>query len=88
MNSASKTLEKETAAARAAELCELLNYHSIKYYVDDAPEIEDFEYDRLLRELETLEAQFPSLVTPDSPTQRVGGKADGQFTPVEHQVPR
>ena len=81
------TQDEARAAKQAAELRDTLNYHSIKYYVEDAPEISDFEYDRLLRELEDLEAQYPSLVTPDSPTQRVGGQADGQFSPVVHAVP-
>lgn len=78
--------EFENAKLRAAELRDLLNYHSHKYYVEDSPEIEDFEYDRMLRELEEIEEKFPELVTADSPTRRVGGKADGQFEPVEHTV--
>jgi DNA ligase (NAD+) len=76
----------EKSQKRAAELRDLLNYHSYKYYVEDNPEIEDFEYDRLMRELQDIENMFPELVTPDSPTRRVGGKADGQFEPVEHTV--
>lgn len=75
------------AAEEAALLRDKLNYHSIKYYVEDSPEIEDFEYDAMLRELEELESMYPELVTPDSPTQRVGGKADGQFESVVHRVP-
>ncbi|MGN0446922.1 MAG: NAD-dependent DNA ligase LigA [Acutalibacteraceae bacterium] len=75
-----------TAAARIKELKDIINYHNKKYYENDAPEIEDFEYDRLLKELTDLEEAYPELVTPDSPTHRVGGKADGQFTPVEHTV--
>lgn len=75
------------AAARANELRATLSRHNHLYYVLDAPEIEDFEYDRLLRELEELEAAHPELVTPDSPTQRVGGEALGQFAPVRHDVP-
>ena len=78
--------EFEQSKARAGELREILNYHSYKYYVEDNPEIEDFEYDRLMRELSDIEDKFPELVTPDSPTRRVGGKADGQFEPVEHTV--
>ena len=62
-------------ALRAEYLRKTLNYHSHKYYVEDSPEIEDYEYDKLLRELEELEAAHPELVTPDSPTQRVGGEA-------------
>lgn len=76
----------ENSKIRASELRDVLNYHSHKYYVEDNPEIEDFEYDRLLRELSDIEDMFPELVTPDSPTRRVGGKADGQFEPVEHTI--
>lgn len=77
----------EKASQRAEELRSQLNYHSKRYYEMDAPEIEDYEYDMMLRELEKLEEKYPELITPDSPTHRVGGKADGQFTPVEHVVP-
>ena len=79
--------ELEQSKIRAQELRDILNYHSYKYYVEDNPEIEDFEYDRLMRELSDLEEKFPELVTPDSPTRRVGGQADGQFEPVVHTVP-
>lgn len=71
---------------RIEQLKKELNFHSKKYYVDDDPQISDFEYDRLLRELEELEEKYPQAVTPDSPTQRVGGSADRQFSPVEHTV--
>lgn len=76
----------ENAKKRAEELRDILNYHSHKYYVEDSPEIEDFEYDRLMRELSDIEDKYPELVMPDSPTRRVGGNADGQFEPVEHSV--
>ncbi|MBQ8575585.1 MAG: NAD-dependent DNA ligase LigA [Clostridia bacterium] len=76
----------ENSVKRAEELRDILNYHSHKYYVEDSPEIEDFEYDRLMRELSDIEEKYPDLVTPDSPTRRVGGSADGQFEPVEHTV--
>lgn len=72
---------------RAKELRELLNYHSIKYYVDDDPEIEDDEYDKLLRELENIEESYPQLKTADSPTQRIGGHAASSFSSVIHTVP-
>ena len=76
-----------TARLRAEKLREQLNYHSKRYYEMDSPEIEDYEYDMMLRELEEIENKYPELITADSPTHRVGGKADGQFTPVEHIVP-
>lgn len=64
-----------------------LNEHNYSYYVKDAPTISDFEYDKLLRRLEELEAEHPETVTPDSPTQRVGGQALESFAQVEHRVP-
>jgi len=76
-----------TPQSRIADLRSLLLYHSHKYYVEDAPEIDDYEYDMLYRELEALEQAHPELVTPDSPTQRIGGAPLGQFSPVEHAVP-
>ena len=72
---------------RIRGLTDLLNDANTKYYVLDAPELPDFEYDRLLRELEELEAQYPQLALPDSPTRRVGGEALSQFEKVEHPVP-
>lgn len=77
----------DNAQARAKELRDLLNYHSHKYYVEDNPEIGDYEYDMLQRELAAIEKEYPELITPDSPTQRVGGSADGLFEPVVHTVP-
>ncbi|MBQ2841525.1 MAG: NAD-dependent DNA ligase LigA [Clostridia bacterium] len=77
----------EKAKLRAEELRNLLNYHSHKYYVEDDPEIGDYEYDMLQRELAEIEKEFPELITPDSPTQRVGGSAEGMFEPVVHAVP-
>ena len=72
---------------RIRELTELLNDANTKYYVLDAPEMPDFEYDRLLRELEELEAAHPELQLPESPTKRVGGEALSQFEKVAHPVP-
>ena len=74
------------AKLRAEELSKLLKYHNKKYYIDDAPEIEDFEYDRMLRELEDLEKEYPQLLKEDSPTQTVGGAANRLFTEVVHSV--
>ena len=64
-----------------------INYHNKLYYVDDAPVISDYEYDMLMQQLKALEAEHPELVTPDSPTQRVGGQALSKFEQVRHQVP-
>ncbi len=72
---------------RADALRELLHHHAHRYYVLDEPEIPDAEYDRLFRELQELEARHPELLTPDSPTQRVGGKALEGFGRVRHKVP-
>jgi DNA ligase (NAD+) len=74
-------------AARAESLRRAIDYHNYRYYVLDDPEIPDAEYDRLLRELQALEAERPELVTPDSPTQRVGAEPLDAFAEVEHRVP-
>lgn len=76
-----------TAAAkeRHAELSAEITDHQYRYYVLDAPSISDAEFDRLLRELQALEDQYPALRTPDSPTQRIGGTFSTLFTPVEHR---
>ena len=73
--------------ARVRELREQIDYHNYRYYVLDDPEIPDSEYDRLMRELQELEAAHPELVTPDSPTQRVGAQPLKEFTEVRHAVP-
>lgn len=72
------------AAARAAELRHELDYHAYRYYMLDAPEITDAAFDKMLVELQQIEAAYPDLVTPDSYTQRVGGYVSEQFTPVTH----
>jgi len=72
--------------ARVRELRETLTYHAQRYYVYDAPEISDFEYDRLYAELKKLEEEYPSLYDPSSPTQRVGGKPLDKFEKVVHGV--
>lgn len=69
------------------ELRREIEYHNKLYYVDDAPVISDFDYDMLMQRLIKLEEEHPELITPDSPTQRVGGAALSQFTQVQHQVP-
>ena len=82
-------MRQVTAAARdrIAELVELVRYHDRCYFVEDAPEIPDGEYDQLKRELLELEAAHPELVRPDSPTQTVGADPSTLFAPVEHRVP-
>jgi len=77
----------EVAARRAQELRSLLNQHAHKYYVLDAPEIPDAEYDRLFAELRALELEHPALRTADSPTQRVGGAPLPELSAVRHAVP-
>jgi DNA ligase (NAD+) len=76
-----------SAAARIAKLREEIRRHDRKYYVEAAAEISDRDYDRLLDELRELEAQHPDLVTPDSPTQRVGDEPVPELQPVRHRVP-
>ncbi|MFQ5676581.1 MAG: NAD-dependent DNA ligase LigA, partial [bacterium] len=77
----------DSAQKRISELRDQLNYHSYRYYILDDPEISDTVYDRLYRELQSLEEKFPGLVTPDSPTQRVGAPPLEEFTSVAHAVP-
>jgi len=76
-----------TPAQRAAELRDELHHHAHQYYVLDAPEIPDAEYDRLFQSLQALESEHPELRTPDSPTQRVLGRVLEGFRPVRHAVP-
>lgn len=78
---------EQLAALRVAELREQIEYHSKRYYDEDAPEIEDDEFDALTRELKSLEEQYPHLITPDSYTQRVHGKVSHLFESVAHEVP-
>jgi DNA ligase (NAD+) len=79
---ASPAIEQRIAALR-----EELNYHNYRYHVLDEPEIPDAEYDRLMNELLSLEAEYPALITPDSPTQRVGAAPLTAFTTVRHEIP-
>ena len=74
-------------AARIAALREQIAAHDHAYYVLNAPTVPDAEYDQLFQELQALEQQYPALVSPDSPTQRVSGAASDAFSPVEHSVP-
>ena len=77
-NEAKKTIEK---------LREEIRHHNYMYYVENSPVISDYEYDMLLKKLEGLEAEHPEFITPDSPTQRVGGEPLQGFTSVEHSIP-
>jgi len=79
--------EQVDVASRAAELRQLVAHHNYRYHVLDDPEISDAAYDRLFDELKALEAENPELVTPDSPTQRVGAPASGRFQKVRHLTP-
>ncbi len=79
-------MDKQQAEQRVKELRRIIEKNNRLYYEKDAPELSDFEYDALSRELKALEAQFPELVTPDSPTQRVGGAPSEKFEKVEHKV--
>ena len=82
----SGTVELEQAKKRVEELRAVIEKNNRLYYDQDAPELEDFEYDALTRELKELEAQYPELVTPASPTQHVGGTPSGRFAKVTHAV--
>ena len=82
----SGTVELEQAKKRVEELRAVIEKNNRLYYDQDAPELEDFEYDALTRELKGLEAQYPELVTPASPTQHVGGTPSGRFAKVTHAV--
>ncbi len=76
----------EQKKIRAEQLRKELNHHIYRYYVENENDIEDYEYDMLMRELDSIEKEYPVLLTPDSPTHRVGGQADGLFETVVHTV--
>ncbi len=80
-------MTRKDVKAKIGQLRQLINYHNYRYYVLDDPEIPDSEYDRLLRELQALEAEHPELITPESPTQRVGAQPLKEFSEVRHAVP-
>jgi DNA ligase (NAD+) len=77
----------ETVGRRIEELRARIEYHNRKYYIEDDPEISDLEFDRLMKELEDLEKQNPELITPESPTQRVGGQPISGFHQANHSTP-
>ncbi|MEB6549822.1 NAD-dependent DNA ligase LigA [Heyndrickxia sporothermodurans] len=80
-------MEKKDAEKRIKELHNLLNQYNYEYHVLDQPSVPDAEYDQLMRELTNIEEQFPELISPDSPTQRVGGEILSAFQKVEHHIP-
>lgn len=80
-------MERLSAEKRIEELRNLLNQYNYEYHVLDRPSVPDSEYDQLMRELTLIEEQFPDLITPDSPTQRVGGEVMSAFEKVEHRTP-
>lgn len=79
--------ELQAAKLRVEELRSQINYHNYRYFVLDEPVISDAEFDQLMRELRALEERYPELITPDSPTQRVGGEPAPAFGVIEHRVP-
>ena len=80
-------ITREEAKRKIERLREEIRYHDYRYYVLNEPEISDAEYDRLMRRLQELEEMFPDLVTPDSPTQRVGAPPKEEFGTVRHFIP-
>lgn len=84
---ASKWSDRERAGSRLSRLYDLINLYNHQYHVLDAPQVPDAEYDRLFNEMLDLEQQYPDLVRPDSPSQRVGAGPAKQFAEVEHRVP-
>lgn len=80
-------MEANEAREKILALRAEVEEHSRRYYDEDAPTISDFEYDKLIHTLMDLENEFPQFLTPDSPTQHVGGKVSSKFTPVQHEVP-
>ncbi len=80
-------MDNEKIIQQIKELCDIINYHNDKYYTKDSPEILDFEYDKLYRELEELEEKYPQFKLSNSPTLRVGGDVFNSFEAVTHSVP-
>ena len=80
-------MSREDDIRRMSELVDLLEYHTRKYYIDNSPEISDFEFDALLRELQELENTYPDMASPNSPTKRVGSDLTSEFTSAEHRFP-
>jgi DNA ligase (NAD+) len=85
-NYAGEQMNKNETKKQIKKLRDEINYHNYKYYIESNPVISDYEYDMLLKKLEAAEAEYPDLITPDSPTQRVGGEPLKGFTTVEHKI--
>lgn len=83
----SDSVSRDNAKARIEQLRQEIIYHEKRYYRDNDPQISDYEYDQLVKELESLEADYPELITPESPTQRVGEQPIEGFAAVEHRLP-
>ena len=77
-------LLKKDIEAKISRLREEIEYHNKKYYLDDSPEITDFDFDKLMQELIKLEKEYPEFLTEDSPSQRVGGEPLSKFNQVKH----
>lgn len=82
-----KSMDEKEAVIEIKRLRDEIEYHNYRYYILDSPELTDADFDRLMRKLEELEAAFPHLVTPDSPTQRVGAKPLAEFGTIRHRTP-
>ncbi len=80
-------MSREDDIRRMSELVDLLEYHTRRYYVDNSPEISDFEFDALLRELQELENKYPDMASPNSPTKRVGSDLTSEFASAKHRFP-
>ena len=80
-------MDKKKAIILIKKLRKDINYHNHKYYIENNPVISDFEFDKLLKELEQIEYNFPDLITPDSPTQRIGEKPIDHFETINHITP-
>jgi DNA ligase (NAD+) len=80
-------MNRSEAKQRIGDLRAEIQQHDYRYYVQDAPSVPDAEYDRLMRELQALESEYPEFVTPESPSQRVGGEPLDGFEAVRHETP-
>jgi DNA ligase (NAD+) len=86
-NATNSSISIQQTTKELTTLRDVIRHHEYCYYVLDAPEIPDAEYDKLIKQLQTLEQLYPELITPDSPTQRVGGSPLSQFASIKHELP-